>query len=162
MKKIEFLKKEGKKIKKDDLGESEFIISAAYQYLLECGWNELDFYGKDKIDSEIRRRYNYATHGTRSSVMSFVEKYIWCFRNEIIGYLADHISINGNEDIKYYNYCGIDDVLNPITEYEQKNNGKDVLKDEFIQEEVFKNKEILNIEDITRWIKSEDLNINLR
>lgn len=161
LKKIEFLKKEGKKIKKDDLGESEFIISAAYQYLLECGWNELDFYGKDKIDSEIRRRYNYATHGTRSSVMSFVEKYIWCFRNEIIGYLADHISINGNEDIKYYNYCGIDDVLNPITEYEQKNNGKDVLKDEFIQEEVFKNKEILNIEDITRWIKSEDLNINL-
>lgn len=160
-KKIEFLKREGKKIQKYDLSESEFIISAAYQYLLECGWNELDFYGKDKIDSEIRGRYYHATHGARSSVMSFVEKYIWCFRNKIMGYLADHILINKTEATKDYNYFEIDDVLNPITEYEQKNNGKDALQDDFIQEDVFENIGVLNIEDITRWIKSEDLNINL-
>lgn len=160
-KKIEFLKREGKKIQKYDLSESEFIISAAYQYLLECGWNELDFYGKDKIDSEIRGRYYHATHGARSSVMSFVEKYIWCFRNKIMGYLADHILINKTEATKDYNYFEIDDVLNPITEYEQKNNGKDALQDDFIQEDVFENIGVLNIKDITRWIKSEDLNINL-
>lgn len=93
--------------------------------------------------------------------MSFVEKYIWCFRNKIMGYLADHILINKTEATKDYNYFEIDDVLNPITEYEQKNNGKDALQDDFIQEDVFENIGVLNIEDITRWIKSEDLNINL-
>ena len=160
-KKIEFLKKEGKSIRKNDLSESEFIISAAYQYLLECGWNEGEFYGKDKIDSEIIGRYYHATHGARSSVMSFVEKYIWCFRNKIMGYLADHLLINKKEVSKCYNYFEIDDVLDPITEFEQKNNGNDALQEDFIQEDMFENIGVLNIEEIIRWIKSEDLKINL-
>ena len=80
--------------------------------MLECGWNEQEFWGKDKIDSEIRSSYYYATHGSRSSVMSFVEKYIWCFRNEIMGYLADHLMANQKDIFKGYNYLDIDDVLN--------------------------------------------------
>ena len=161
LKKIEFLKAEGQKIKKYDLSEAEFIISAAYQYLLECGWNEVDFFGKDKIDSEIRGRYYYATHGARSSVMSFVEKYIWCFRNKIMGYLADHLLINQKDVSKCYNYLEIDDVLDPITEYEQRNDGKDALQNDFIQEDMFENIGVLNLQDSIRWIKSKDLNINL-
>lgn len=160
-KKIELLKNEGKKIEKDDLSESEFIISAAYQYLIECGWNEDDFYGQDKIDSEIRSKYYHATHGSKSSVMSFVEKYIWCFRNEIMGYLADKLSMEKNNNLKFYNYIEIDDVLDPISEYEQNSNGKDKLQNAFIQENVFENIENLNYEEIGNWIKSEDLDINI-
>lgn len=160
-KKIEFLKEEGKKVKKYDLSETGFIISAAYQYLLECGWSESDFYGKDKIDSEIRSSYYSATHGAKSSVMSFVEKYIWCFRNEIMGYLADHLLINKKDISKGYNYFEIDDVLDPISEYEQNKDGNDELQEGFIQEDIFENIGILNIEEIIKWIKSKDLNINL-
>ena len=160
-KKIELLKNEGKKIEKDDLSESEFIISAAYQYLIECGWNEDDFDGQGKIDSEIRSKYYHATHGSKSSVMSFVEKYIWSFRNEIMGYLADKLFMDKNNNLKFYNYIEIDDVLDPISEYEQNTNEKENLQNDFIQENVFENIENLNYEQIVDWVKSEDLNINI-
>lgn len=123
--------------------------------------NEDDFYGQDKIDSEIRSKYYHATHGSKSSVMSFVEKYIWCFRNEIMGYLADKLSMEKNNNLKFYNYIEIDDVLDPISEYEQNSNGKDKLQNAFIQENVFENIENLNYEEIGNWIKSEDLDINI-
>ena len=159
--KIEFLKREGEKIKKNDLSESQFIISAAYQYLLECGWNEQEFWGKDKIDSEIRSSYYYATHGSRSSVMSFVEKYIWCFRNEIMGYLADHLMANQKDIFKGYNYLDIDDVLDPITEYEQHSNGKDEIKNNLNKKDIFGDIGNLNNEEIIGWIKSENLIIDI-
>ena len=159
--KIEFLKEEGKKIKVDNLGECEFIISAAYQYLIDCGWNELEFYGKNKIDSEIRYRYYYATHGAKSSVMSFTEKYIWCFRNKIMGYLADKLLPSKEENLKCYNYSEIDDVLDPITEYEQNNNGKDEIQNNLNKEDVFGDIRDLNNEEIIKWIKSENMIIDL-
>lgn len=161
--KMKFLEKEGKKIKNNNLSEVGFIISAAYQYLLECGWNENDFWKKGKVDCEIRGRYYPATHGAKSMVMSFVEKYIWCFRNEIMGYLADKfIMMNKKDSIKYYNYFEIDDVLDPITEYEQVNNGIAQLKEDFTPENVFEGLGNLNIEDKIKWLKSKDLNLKLK
>ena len=143
------------------MDECEFIISAAYQYLIDCGWNELEFYGKNKIDSEIRYRYYYATHGAKSSVMSFTEKYIWCFRNKIMGYLADKLLPGKEENLKCYNYFEIDDVLDPITEYEQNNNGKDEIQNNLNKEDVFGDIRDLNNEEIIKWIKSENMIIDL-
>lgn len=161
IKKIEFLKEEGEKIKINNLCECEFIISAAYQYLIDCGWNEAEFYGKNKIDSEIRYKYYHATHGAKSSVMSFTEKYIWCFRNKIMGYLADNLLSSKKEKLKYYNYFEIDDVLDPITEYEQNNNGKDEIQNNLNEKDIFGDIGNINNEEIIRWIKSENLSIDL-
>ena len=86
-------------------GSLEFegwIISAAYQYLLDHGFDEAaiqgtigeDGYRTGGIDRSITIAFGRADHGLRSTVMTIAEKYIWCARNEICGYLADRITIS--------------------------------------------------------------------
>ena len=82
-----------------------WVIGAAYQYLLDHGYCPEMFAGEvgehgyrsGGIDWRIRRSFNHATHGSRSTVMTVAEKYVWCARNEICGYLADRISVPPNE-----------------------------------------------------------------
>ena len=78
-----------------------WVISAAYQYLLDHGYDEIiiqgeimkDGYRMGRIDSLITIAYGKSDHGLRSTVMTIVEKYVWCARNEICGYLADRIPV---------------------------------------------------------------------
>lgn len=78
-----------------------WVISAAYQFLLDHGYDEnifQDEIGKDHrradgIDRLITIVYGRSDHGLRSTVMTIVEKYVWCARNEICGYLADRIPV---------------------------------------------------------------------
>ncbi len=158
----EFLEKEAKKINLKDINNEKFIIAGAYQYILNCGWNEEEFYGNKKIDSEILRRYYSATHGAKSNIMCFAEKYIWCYRNEIVGYLADNLYKNKEEKEKYKNYAEIDDVLIPITEYEQVSKEEKDFCENFLPEQVFNSKILKNIEEIKDWIKDTKLNIDLQ
>lgn len=76
-----------------------WIIAAAYQYLLDHGYDPdvfegpigEDGYRKGGIDRDIRGSFGPADHGSKSDVMAVSEKYVWCARNEICGYLADRV-----------------------------------------------------------------------
>lgn len=76
-----------------------WVIAAAYQYLLDHGYDPdvfegpigEDSYRRDGIDRNIWGAFDQADHGSKSEVMTVAEKYVWCARNEIYGYLADRI-----------------------------------------------------------------------
>ena len=76
-----------------------WAIAAAYQYLLDHGYDPEIFegpvaedgYRRGGIDRDIRGAFDPADHGSKSIVMAVAEKYVWCARNEICGYLADRI-----------------------------------------------------------------------
>lgn len=83
-----------------NLTSDQFILCAAYNYLIEQGWTKdmfLTHTSSDSeeriigIDSAIHSKFRAATHGEKSGVMSFCEKYIWTAKNEILGYLADNL-----------------------------------------------------------------------
>lgn len=102
----------------------QFIISAAYAFICNMGWNEDDFYNYDKdeagnligsVDVSIRAAYPSATHGAQSNVMTVCEKYIWAARNYISGFLCDRLSF-GDEDCQITDYNLLDDFMIPIQE----------------------------------------------
>lgn len=125
--KKKFLVKHAESIDEEYISDEQFIISAAYKYILELGWSKNDFYGDSKNEEDAERlivqNYYPATHGQRSSVMTFAEKYVWCARNEICGYLADRITLKEDAKIQYLNDYGlIDDFPNPSQEIFISNN----------------------------------------
>lgn len=95
-----------------------WVISAAYQYLLDHGFDEAtiqgeigeDGYRTGGIDRSITIAYDRADHGLRSVVMTITEKYVWCARNEICGYLADRIRMTEecpmDQSVQGNVYCG--------------------------------------------------------
>lgn len=104
----------------------QFIISAAYSFLLECGWNEDDFnsYDREKkkplgADSAIHFSYHPQTHGSKSKTMTICEKYIWQARNFISGFLADRLFYCDDEIIKVSDYSLLDDFTIPMQELNQ-------------------------------------------
>lgn len=78
-----------------------WVIAAAYQYLLDHGYDPEILEGPIKksgyrsggLDSTIARTFHHADHGSRSTVMTVAEKYVWCARNEICGYLSDRLKV---------------------------------------------------------------------
>jgi|GEM_PF-1295966 hypothetical protein len=70
-----------------------WVISAAYQYLLNHGYvaGTAAMSMHEDLDLAILRDFIPADHGQKSEVMTIAEKYTWCARNEICGYLADRI-----------------------------------------------------------------------
>lgn len=107
------------------INTEQFIISAAYAYVLEMGWNEQEFYNFDKdesgkgivggIDCSIRKTYYAATHGQQSPVMTVCEKYIWQARNSISGFLCDRL-LFGDENTPVTDYGLLDDFVIPLQE----------------------------------------------
>ncbi len=89
-----------------------WAIAAAYQYLIEHGYNpdvlegpiSDDGYRRDGIDRKISAAFDCADHGSKSIVMTVAEKYVWCARNEIFGYLADRIRSNSHSYIEELHY----------------------------------------------------------
>lgn len=104
----------------------QLIISAAYAFIVDNGWNEIDFYHYDKdnpvgntgIDVAIRRTHHAATHGACSRVMTVCEKYIWQARSYISGFLCDHL-LFGNDQIQVCDYGLVDDFIIPLQELTQ-------------------------------------------
>lgn len=78
-----------------------WVIASAYQFLVDHGYDPDVFVGTrdDKgyriggIDHKISRAFGSADHGSRSTVMNVAEKYVWCARNEICGFIADRIPV---------------------------------------------------------------------
>lgn len=77
----------------------DWAIAAAYQYALDHGYDpdvfegpiDEDGYRKGGIDRKIQAAFGCTDRNDKSTVMSVAEKYIWCARNEICGFLADRI-----------------------------------------------------------------------
>ncbi len=111
-----------------NITSEQFIITAAYAFILDCGWNELNFYSKIStedntygIDCNICHNHSPATHGSQSEVMSVCEKYTWQARNWIIGYLSDHLLWRSRDGyIKIEDYSIIEDFIIPSYEREHK------------------------------------------
>lgn len=116
----------------ESLEPNQFVLSAAYAYILLQGWNVEEFHGHPNggkpgevlgADIAIMRQYHAATHGSKSSVMTFCEKYIWCARNEILGYLSDRLPFRDFERAPSMlnDYGLLDDFPNPAQELYQEN-----------------------------------------
>ena len=105
----------------------QFILSAAYAFILRMGWNEEDFYNYEKdeagnyfggADCSINSTYHSATHGAQSDVMTICEKYVWQARNYISGFLSDRL-LFGDEMQSVSDYGLLDDFIIPIQEIGQ-------------------------------------------
>lgn len=113
-----------------NINSEQFIISAAFAYLLQMGWNEDEFYNLkpkeqdngtiDGLDVAILRRYAATTHGLKSPIMTVCEKYVWQFRNYMSGFLADRLLYwSNNEPESISDYGLLDDFSIPIQDIEQ-------------------------------------------
>lgn len=127
-----FLSEHARILEIESLEPNQFVLSAAYAYILRQGWNEEEFYGHpngDKpgevigTDIAIMRQHHPATHGSKSSIMTFCEKYTWCARNVILGYLSDRLPFKDSERAQSLlnDYGLLDDFPNPAQELYQEN-----------------------------------------
>lgn len=107
-----------------------FILSAAFAFITDMGWNEDDFcnYNQDSktgkiiggIDCSISGTYYPADHGAQSNVMTVCEKYIWLARDQICGFLCDRLNYAETHD-RLTDYGMIQDFVIPIQEINQVN-----------------------------------------
>ena len=109
------------------ISPEQFIISAAYAFILDMGWNEAEFYNYDKdendnfiggVDCSINGSYHSATHGAQSQVMTVCEKYVWQARNYISGFLSDRL-LYGDKGVQLTDYGLLDDFNIPVQEISQ-------------------------------------------
>lgn len=122
-----FVKKYGKKYKLPELTSEKWILGSAFGLVKAAGWCEDIFYGKPNggkpgeklgLDIAICRKFRPATHGSISRIMTITEKYIWCAKMELLGYLADILPYGGYENGNTYvgDYGQLEDYVNPYQE----------------------------------------------
>lgn len=122
------VKRYGRKYKLPELTSEKWILGCVFGFVKKAGWTEEVFYGKPNggkvgenlgLDIAICRQFRPATHGSISRVMSITEKYVWCAKMELLGYLADRLPYYGYErDNKYVeDYGQLEDYVNPYQEY---------------------------------------------
>lgn len=113
----------GRKYQLQDLTSEKWILGSAFAQIKKAGWCEDIFYGKPNggksgeilgLDIAINRKYGSATHGSMSRIMTIAEKYTWCAKMELLGYLADRIPYCGCEYID--DYGQLEDYVNPYQE----------------------------------------------
>lgn len=108
------LKQASKNLNLDSIHSDQLVLGAAYAYLKQNGWNE----DINKADSGIKCVCHPADHGSKSRIMTLCEKYIWCFKHEIYGYLSDIITPRNDyniEKIDDYSLL-VSDLINPAQE----------------------------------------------
>ena len=114
----------------DDLHVDGLIISMAYEYLKNHGWNPDVFWQYDDpenygVDIVIHRTHFPATHGSMSRVMTIAEKNVWLARHHIECVFANEIlyrdwSTDGKESyLDDYSY--LENFINPYQDYVNKN-----------------------------------------
>lgn len=148
------LKRTSKDLNIDNIRSDQFVLGAAYAYLKQNGWNE----DTDKADSGIKGICYPADHGSKSRIMTLCEKYIWCFKHEIYGYLSDIITPRNDYDIEKIDDYSllVSDLINPAQELYNTDIEEDMLSQEwYIPENL--SPVVTNIEHskegIIKWIK---------
>lgn len=148
------LKQIAKDLNLDSIRSDQFVLGAAYAYLKQNGWNE----DTDNADSGIKGVCYPADHGSKSRIMTLCEKYIWCFKHEIYGYLSDIITPRNDYDIEKIDDYSllVSDLINPAQEMYNTDIEEDMLSQEwYIPENL--SPVVTNIEHskegIIKWIK---------
>ncbi len=123
------LKQISKDLNLDSIRSDQFVLGAAYAYLKQNGWNE----DIDKADSGIKGVCYPADHGSKSRIMTLCEKYIWCFKHEIYGYLSDIITPRNDYDIEKIDDYSllVSDLINPAQEIYNINIEEEMLAQEW-------------------------------
>ena len=109
------------------ISTDQFIISAAFAFVTQCGWNEKEFqyYDEEKekasgVDCAISSSYHSATHGSQSRVMTICEKYVWQARNFISGFLSERLLYCDDDEVIFVSDYGLlDDFIIPAQELNQ-------------------------------------------
>lgn len=90
------------------LTERQFAFGYVSAYARSLGWDYERFLGDPKggepgevlgPDIAILRHYHPASHGSRSTVMTFAEKYVWLAVHDLIGYLADRLAVRVDDNV---------------------------------------------------------------
>lgn len=161
---LDFLKKYKDKYSLTEINTDGLIISMAYKYLENQGWNSLLFYyddNKEGIDLAIVHRYPAATHGSKSRMMNISEKYTWVFRHKIEAVLANEVKIyedytNGNA--KYIEgYYKLDYFVNSHQDYINNLNIDNEEKWINIELLAISDDKGMNKENIINWMKDNKL-----
>lgn len=161
----------GRKYHLPNLTSEKFILGSVFGYIKESGWNEDVFYGTPNggkpgenpgLDIVISRQFGQATHGSMSQVMTITEKYTWCAKMELLGYLADRLPCHGYERGDYYvdDYGQLEDYINPYQELCQVDLDKVMEETEWILPEELApsiKKCNYNKEGIQKWLVESPL-----
>ena len=121
------IKRYERKYHLSDLTNEKWVLGSAFAQLEVAGWSENIFYGKPNggrageqlgLDIAISRQFGSATHGSMSRIMTIAEKYSWCAKMELLGYLADRLPFYEYENCDEYvkDYGQLDDYVNPYQE----------------------------------------------
>lgn len=123
---IAFKKYYEEKYEISNLEVDGIIIAAAYQYILNQGWNPEMFWISDDnkigVDVAIQHTYSYATHGVMSRVMSVVEKNAWLAKHYIETVIANSIPMykdNGKYEF-LDDYSLMNNYINVYQDYVNK------------------------------------------
>lgn len=142
------VKKYGRKYHLPKLTSEKWILGSAFGQIEAAGWSEDIFYGKPNggrigerlgLDIAISRKFGVYSHGSMSRIMTIAEKYSWCAKMELLGYLADRLPFYDYEscDEHVSDYGKLEDYVNPYQELRRTNIDK--------------------VMDKTNWILPEDL-----
>lgn len=158
-----FIEKYKKEYDVDMLAPEGLIISIAFQYLLNQGWDEKIFWEcEDKnnlgIDICIRNTYMRSTHGAKSKVMTVAEKYVWCVKHRMEAVFASQLQYNYyGQGVRYISdYYEIDDFTNTYQDYVNSRYTK--IEDKWIHtDQMVKTpyKEF-SAENIEKWMQKKD------
>lgn len=110
-----------------ELTSERWVLGSAFGQVEAAGWSEDIFYGRPNggrrgerlgLDIAISRQYGSATHGSMSQIMTITEKYCWCAKMELLGYLADRLPLYNYENCDEYvkDYGELEDYVNPYQE----------------------------------------------
>lgn len=148
----------------DKLSMDSFLISAAYEFLKECGWNVESFWAcKDNentgIDIAIGRSHMHATHGAASTIMTVAEKYIWIARHVLGAIITNRFKMKtwGGKDKFLSDYSEVEYIPSVYHDYlmsSVKNNNQYWLN---ITEIAKGDESDFSMDSIANWINNSQL-----
>jgi len=157
---IKFIKKYEENLETSNLKVDGLIIAAAYQYILNQGWNPETFWVSDDntigIDMAIHHTYLYATHGVMSRVMSVVEKNVWLAKHYIEAIIANSIPLYKDGNYKFVDdYSQLDNYVNVYQDYVNKTmeNNHDWFNVDLLVNTSF---DYMDKNKIENWMKEEN------
>lgn len=159
----DFIEQYKKEYDVDTLEPEGLIISLAYQYLLDQGWDKKIFWEcEDKnnlgVDICIRHTYSPSTHGAMSRVMTVAEKYVWCVKHRMEAVVASQMKYSDyGQGARYINdYYEINDFTNTYQDY--VNSRYTRKEDEWFHTDqmVVTPYDEFSIENIEKWMKQKD------
>ncbi|WP_440947646.1 hypothetical protein ACSAZL_05085 [Methanosarcina sp. T3] len=169
----ELLNKYAASIGVENITPHQLALGASIRYIKNLGWNEKQFYGIPNggeegellgADIAIIRKYPPATHGERSRISSFAEKYVWCAVHELIGYFSDILEYQnpyGSNKFKINDYSSIIYISNPAQELlEEDQDQNNELIGWFLPSDLCPKLEIYESDkkrNIVKWINEADI-----